>query len=72
MVVEEKYVTKAEEYSRRLLNMFLLFSSNGYTKNDIFNLVNHAIVSKSYREELDRIVRPEENLKKYGLCKESL
>ncbi|AKB54165.1 MULTISPECIES: HEPN domain-containing protein [Methanosarcina] len=72
LVVEEKYVTKAEEYSRRLLNMFLLFSSNGYTKNDIFNLVNHAIVSKSYREELDRIVRPEENLKKYGLCKESL
>lgn len=62
-VIEEKCVTREEEYSRRLLSMFLLFSSNGYTKDDIINLVNYAFASKSHREELDRIIRPEENLR---------
>lgn len=55
--IEEKCIMKAEDYSRRLLNKFLLFSSNGYTKNQALDLVNKALVSKSDREKLDEIVK---------------
>jgi hypothetical protein len=55
--IEEKCIMKAEDYPRRLLNKFLLFSSNGYTKNQALDLVNKALVSKSDREKLDEIVK---------------
>lgn len=55
--IDEKYVIKAEEFSRKLIKNFILFLSYGYTKKTVIKLVNDAFISKSSRDKLDKIVR---------------
>jgi endonuclease III-like uncharacterized protein len=54
--IEKKHVMVAEDYSRRLLKNFLLFSLKGYDKDKALELVRDALVSEKERKNLDKVL----------------
>lgn len=67
VVIMEEDVLLAEDYSRRLLQKFILISLNGYNRDKALKLVDNALVSQGRREELFKALDFEETVNKLNV-----
>lgn len=65
-VIEEKHVLSAEDFSRRLLQKFVLISLNGYGIQDARTLIDNALVSETKRKELFEALNFDETCEKFN------
>lgn len=66
-VIEEKHVLTAEDYSRRLLQKFILISLNGYIIQNVRALIDGALVSETNRKKLFEALNFDETYDKLNM-----